>query len=386
VTITACFVTRNHETVLPDAIDAARAAASAVVVADTGSTDRTCEVAAEKGALVVRVDWSDDFAPACNAALDAVTTEWVLWLNPDERVVPGGWPDLRGLTPGLRAIAYRVRVRHEMAGRVAAHCPFDVQVRLFRAIPSLRFVGRLHPRFSTAVEDVARAEDAVVETCDALIRRLAHLSSVTPDKIRWTNRLIEAELRDRPDQLGLRIEWGRNLLSLGDTRGHDVLADAAESVMASPVRPGDAATVGPLFEYLLTNEDTPARKSRPIEDIRSQVRARCPFSPPVLWALAGERFRAGDFGAAAADLRTLLALGASGRATGAFDPDIVGPAAAVNFAICLVRGNRPAEAAAVLRPLLGDPRWARDASEVMAAVAAQSVRPATPVVPDSPTE
>lgn len=383
MTVTACFVTRDHEAILPDAIDAARTIASAIVVADTGSTDRTRDVAAEKGAVVVPVAWADDFGAACNAALDAVATEWVLWLNPDERVVPGGWPDLRGLTPGLRALAYRVRVRHEMAGRDPARCPFDRQVRLFRKSPSVAYVGRLHPRFATAVEDVARAEGAVVESCDALVRRLAHLSTVTPEKVRWTNRLIEAELRDRPDSPGLRIEWGRNLLSLGDPKGHEVLAAAAEAVFASAVRPGDATDSGTLFEYLLTNPQAAGRRSRPMEEVRAAARALCPHSPPVLWALAGERFRSADFESASTDLKTLLALGMSGRATGAYDPDIVGPAAALNLAICHVHANQFAEAAALLTPLMADRRWARDAGEVMAVVAARSARPAGTVVPDN---
>ena len=54
-----------------------------IVIADTGSTDRTRELAASFGARVVEFPWCDDFGAARNASLEQATGRWVLWLDAD---------------------------------------------------------------------------------------------------------------------------------------------------------------------------------------------------------------------------------------------------------------------------------------------------------------
>jgi hypothetical protein len=373
VSVTACFVTRNHAALLPRAIAAARAVADAVVVADTGSTDETVQVVRDLGATVVPVAWADDFAAACNAALDATTTEWILLVNPDEIVVPGGWPDLRGITPGVAALAYWVTVRHEYRDESPEHATVDCQVRLFRKHSSVRYLGRLHPHFDPPIDRTASANGLAVVPAGGLIRRLAYLSKPTPDKIRWSIRLLEAELLDRPGQLGLEVELGRNYLTMSDARGHEVLAAVATRVFSAAEPPKDAAAVGPLLEYLLTVAPDNNRSGLTRDRVRAAARDWFPDAPPVVWTVAGERFAAGDYAVAATDLTRLLEWGRTGRysTSGGFDPDIVGPTAAINLAVCYVHLDRFDDARAILNPLLTHPRWRTDAATIYQTIAAR---------------
>ncbi|HEY2783355.1 MAG TPA: glycosyltransferase [Fimbriiglobus sp.] len=364
--VTACFVARNQATILPRAIAAAKSVADAVVVADAGSTDETVKVVRDVGATVVPVVWADDFAGACNAALDAVATEWVLWLNPDELVMPGGWPDLRGITPGVAALAYRVTVRHEYEEGAPERSVSDHQVRLFRKQPAVRYLGRLHPHFNPPIDQTARAFGLAVANAGGQIRHLAYLSKPTPDKVRWSIRLLEAELRDRPGQLGLEIELGRNYLTVGDQTGHRTLAAAANRVFAGGSPPKDAAAVGPLLEYLLTVAPEQNQSGISRDRVRTAAREWFPHVPPVLWAVAGERFAAGDYATAATDLKRLLEWGRLGQfpPSGGFDPEIVGAAAAMNLALCYIHLNRAADALPLLNSLTSHLRWGKDAGEL----------------------
>ena len=63
-----------------------RSLANQIVVVDTGSTDRTVEIAKEFGAEVHSFTWSDDFSAARNAALEHATGDWVLALDADEEL------------------------------------------------------------------------------------------------------------------------------------------------------------------------------------------------------------------------------------------------------------------------------------------------------------
>ena len=59
---------------------------SQIVVADTGSTDNSADIARQFGATVVSVPWENHFANARNAALALMQTDWVLVLDADEEL------------------------------------------------------------------------------------------------------------------------------------------------------------------------------------------------------------------------------------------------------------------------------------------------------------
>jgi glycosyltransferase involved in cell wall biosynthesis len=72
-----------------------------IVVVDTGSVDRTREIAREHGAKVFEFAWIDDFAAARNAALDHATGDYAFWLDADDVIEPGEREKLVALLEGL---------------------------------------------------------------------------------------------------------------------------------------------------------------------------------------------------------------------------------------------------------------------------------------------
>ena len=58
------MIVKNEEKRLPACLDSIQNLADEMVIVDTGSTDRTLSIAAEKGAVVVREAWQDDFSKA----------------------------------------------------------------------------------------------------------------------------------------------------------------------------------------------------------------------------------------------------------------------------------------------------------------------------------
>ncbi len=57
---------------------------SELIITDTGSTDRTVEIAKEYTDKVLYFDWCDDFSAARNTALDIAKGEWFMFLDADE--------------------------------------------------------------------------------------------------------------------------------------------------------------------------------------------------------------------------------------------------------------------------------------------------------------
>ena len=84
--LTACLIVKDEEEMLGACLESVRDAVDEIVVYDTGSSDRTAQIARDAGAIVVEGAWEDSFAVARNAALAHATGEWVLSIDADERL------------------------------------------------------------------------------------------------------------------------------------------------------------------------------------------------------------------------------------------------------------------------------------------------------------
>src|SRR5688500_1888710 len=111
--LTVCLITRNAEATLERALRSV-AGLGEIIVADTGSTDRTVEIAKAVGAKVHQVRWQDDFGAAQNEAIDQARAGWILWLNPDEELLPDGRDQLPMLLTRTDVLLYVMRVQEHM--------------------------------------------------------------------------------------------------------------------------------------------------------------------------------------------------------------------------------------------------------------------------------
>lgn len=82
--LSACMIVKDEEANLPSCLAALNRVVDEVVVYDTGSTDRTVEIARAAGARVIEGYWDDDFARARNASLEHCRGQWVLHVDADE--------------------------------------------------------------------------------------------------------------------------------------------------------------------------------------------------------------------------------------------------------------------------------------------------------------
>lgn len=85
--ISLAMIVRNEEAVLGRCLDSVLGLVDEIVVVDTGSTDRTVEIAEQYGASVHHFAWVDDFSAARNFSLEKTTHPWRLVLDADEWIV-----------------------------------------------------------------------------------------------------------------------------------------------------------------------------------------------------------------------------------------------------------------------------------------------------------
>lgn len=84
--ISLCMIVRNEEKVLGRCLSCVRGFADEIIIVDTGSTDRTKEIAFSFTDKVYDFKWKDDFAAARNFAFSKGTGDYLFWLDADDVV------------------------------------------------------------------------------------------------------------------------------------------------------------------------------------------------------------------------------------------------------------------------------------------------------------
>lgn len=139
------MIVRDEESCLRRCLDSAAALADEIVIVDTGSTDRTVEIAREYDAVIFSFPWGNDFAAARNFSVEKATMDWVLWLDADEEIAPESL-DLSiesGLLEQYDALAvplvnfFGKTVDHDQVVQIA-------QPRLFKNHLGFRFENQIH--------------------------------------------------------------------------------------------------------------------------------------------------------------------------------------------------------------------------------------------------
>ncbi len=87
VTVSLCMIVKNEEDVLARCLESAAGLVDEIVIVDTGSTDRTWEIAERFTDQVYCFDWTDDFAAARNYAFSLAEKEYCMWLDADDVIM-----------------------------------------------------------------------------------------------------------------------------------------------------------------------------------------------------------------------------------------------------------------------------------------------------------
>ncbi len=88
ITISLCMIVKNEEKVLRRILEDVKEIADEIIIVDTGSTDKTKEIASSYTSLIYDFKWIDDFSKARNYSFSKATKDYILWLDADDRILP----------------------------------------------------------------------------------------------------------------------------------------------------------------------------------------------------------------------------------------------------------------------------------------------------------
>ncbi|MGN6189777.1 MAG: glycosyltransferase [Conexibacter sp.] len=191
--LSLCMIVKDEEEMLPRCLAAAAPAVDEIVIVDTGSSDRTIEIAREFGATVIERAWTGSFSEARNVSFDAATGDWLMFLDADEVLVEEDVERLRALRGKTwREAFYLTEISYtgELGdGTAATH----TALRVFRARPQYRFSGSLHEQIA---ETLPLHIPERIEATDIRVEHFGYLGAVRDAKEK-SRRNIELLLRQR---------------------------------------------------------------------------------------------------------------------------------------------------------------------------------------------
>lgn len=210
IRLTIGMIVKNEEKTLDRCLSSLKplmeAVESELIITDTGSTDRTVEIARKYTDHIIRFEWCGDFSAARNTGLKAARGEWFLFIDGDE-----WFESTDGLVEFFKSgecdrygsAAYVIRNYRDFKGKTYAQF---FASRIFRMYPDIHFQNIVH-------ESIARM--APTKFLDDYAHHYGYVFRGGRERRKKYDRnleLLKRELEEDPDRLGAYCQLSRQYL------------------------------------------------------------------------------------------------------------------------------------------------------------------------------
>jgi len=208
-TVSLCMIVKNEEETLQRTLESVKKYVDEMIVVDTGSTDKTKEIATSMGAKLYEYKWENDFAAARNFAKKQATSDWVLQLDADEYFMNDEASLIKEEIQKTTKSALMIQITNLVAQNNIGNA--HSYARLFKNIPELAYYYRIH-------EQVMENDRPVVADHSSL--RIIH-TGYTDETIKKKNKrvrnmkILEAELKNNPKDSFMLFNMANEYTSLG---------------------------------------------------------------------------------------------------------------------------------------------------------------------------
>jgi tetratricopeptide (TPR) repeat protein len=213
--LSLCMIVKDEEEMLPRCLEAVKPAVDEMIVVDTGSSDRTVEIAESFGARVIHHEWTGSFSDARNVSLEAASGDWILYLDADEVLVAEDADRLRTLTGNVWREAFCLIETNYTGDMEDGTALTHNALRMFRNRPEYRFEGRLHEQIAYALPGYLPER---IEYTQLRIEHYGYLGVVrdAKEKSRRNLELLEQQVADGVESAFQSFNLGSEYLALGE--------------------------------------------------------------------------------------------------------------------------------------------------------------------------
>ena len=195
--ISVCIIAKNEEKHIEECCKRLTPYGFEIVLVDTGSTDRTIELAERYTDCIYHFDWCNDFSAAKNYAMDKASHDWILSIDCDEYIESIDLASLNACMKSHLKSAGRILIRNRFTenGQTAYE-----QVRVSRFVNRryYHFEGAVHEQLVPVIDrDAASAAPKYVYNAPITVLHVGYDGSEEEmrEKSRRNIALLEQELK-----------------------------------------------------------------------------------------------------------------------------------------------------------------------------------------------
>jgi glycosyltransferase involved in cell wall biosynthesis len=239
------MIVKNEERFLPGCLESVKDLVDEMVIVDTGSTDRTKEIARNFGAKIFDFEWQDDFSLARNESLRRTKGDWVLYLDADERIDKSYHDKIRKLISVGKADAFLLNLKSKIGTKDGAQYHLVSYPRLFRKLKGVSFKGKVHEQITNSL---VTAHARIVQT-DIVIIHLGYAQDdeVIREKAKRNYILLLSQVERRENYGYALYQLGQTEIVLGETEKG--IAHLYEALVAGGFgKPVEASIFGIIAE------------------------------------------------------------------------------------------------------------------------------------------
>jgi glycosyltransferase involved in cell wall biosynthesis/Flp pilus assembly protein TadD len=345
-TVSLCLIVRNEEAHIADCLRSAADLAVEIIVVDTGSTDRTKQIAAELGAKVFDFPWIDDFSAARNEAVKHASGEWIFWLDADDRIDDENRGKLRSLLKSLpeENVAYILRCV-SLAPDGKTTLSIVDHPRIFRKQPGVGWKYRVHEQVLPSI----LRQGGKMQRADVVIHHAGYQDPATRRRKDERNlRLLRLDAAEHPNDHAVLFHLGMTLVVLGQAA--EAIAPLRRTVELA--RPDDP-TVRKSYTLMVQAHRRLDQNDQAVA-LCEEALKKFPDDTELLFQEAVLRVYRRDLAGGERSLLRLLTTPPADYLAVAVDPELRGVKARFNLAVVYRDQGRAAEAEALWQQVIAE--------------------------------
>ena len=209
------MIVKNEERFLAKCLQSIAPYVDEICVVDTGSTDRTVEIAREFGAKIEIREWRNDFAWARNEAIAMASYRWIFMLDADEEYLPGSesllaqLKDVPAFDTGVWVRCYNESNDYQGTGQMS-----HLLIRIFPNHPRIRYRGLIHEFITLDQSQLGLKASA----SPIAIKHSGYLKEIVTERDKGARNLaiVKAAVEREPEEAFHWFNLGTTAFLIGD--------------------------------------------------------------------------------------------------------------------------------------------------------------------------
>lgn len=228
------MIVKNEEEYLERCLRSVDGIVDEIVIVDTGSTDRTIEIAKSFNAKIIHHKWKDDFSEARNVSIENATGDWVMYLDGDEELTPESRELIKDLISDVTYEGFQFVINNFVGERATEDFVINVAIRMWRNRPQNRFYGALHEQIIDRIQ-----KNGPTKSTNVQINHYGYLNKPTLEKSKSERNLqiVQKMVNDEPDNAFNHFSLGLEYARLADWENAHLSFEKAAEILGENKEP-----------------------------------------------------------------------------------------------------------------------------------------------------